>query len=152
MSTVSANRNYTTPMTKPNGHAAVYEDEDTGFGWLFFAATMLGLAGVMRVIDSIWAFNYGGALPENLKDGVLGSNLHTYAWVWLGVGAVLLLSSFLVMVRSQFGRWIGYFAAVIGGVAAITWMPYYPIWSLVYVVLAVLVLYALVVHGGRAET
>jgi hypothetical protein len=28
------------------------------------------------------------------------------------------------------------------------WMPYYPVWALTYVVLAVLVIYGLAVHGG----
>ena len=49
----------------------------------------------MRIVDSIWAFRYNGALPDNLKDGVLGSSLTTYGWIWLVVGILLLVSSFL---------------------------------------------------------
>ena len=49
----------------------MFEDEQQGMGWLFFAGTLLGLAGIMRIVDSLWAFGYNGALPENLKDGVL---------------------------------------------------------------------------------
>ena len=30
-----------------------------------------------------------------------------------------------------------------------TWMPYYPIWSLTYVAIAVLVFYTLARYGGR---
>ena len=37
----------------------------------------------------------------------------------------------------------------IGGLTAMTWMPYYPVWSLTYVAMAVLVFYALAAHGGR---
>jgi hypothetical protein len=123
--------------------------EERGTGWLFFAGTVLGFAGIMRIIDAIWAFGYHGALPENLKDGVLGSNLHTYAWTWLAVGAILLVASVFVLLRSQVARWIGMIAAVIGGVAAMLWMPYYPIWSLTYIGIAVFVLYALARYGGR---
>jgi len=130
----------------------VYPDTEKGLGWMFFAGTMLGLAGLMRLVDAIWAFSYHGALPENLKDGVLGSNLHTYGWAWLIVGAILIVSSFLVLVRSQFARWIGMIAATIAGVSAMTWMPYYPVWSLTYVALAVLVFYGLAAHGGREAT
>jgi hypothetical protein len=39
-------------------------------------------------------------------------------------------------------------AAAVGGVTAMTWMPYYPVWSMVYVGVAVLVIYALVVHAA----
>ncbi|MFI5040526.1 MAG: hypothetical protein ACHQNA_01535 [Acidimicrobiales bacterium] len=127
----------------------VYEDTEKGFGWMFFAGTILGLAGFMRMLDAFWAFGYHGALPESLKDGVLGSSLHTYGWTWLIVGVILIVSSFLVLVRSQFARWVGLIAAAIGGLSAMTWMPYYPVWSLTYVGMAVLVFYALAAHGGR---
>ena len=61
----------------------VFGSDEPGDGWLVFAGTVLGLAGLMRVIDAIWAFRYNGALPDNLKDGVLGSNLDNYGWTWL---------------------------------------------------------------------
>jgi hypothetical protein len=127
----------------------VYPDAQRGSGWLFFAGTVLGIAGIMRIVDSIWAFSYHGALPDNLKDGVLGSDLKNYAWAWLAVGLLLILSSFLVLVRSQFARWAGLIAAAFGAVSAVTWMPYYPIWSLTYIGLAVMVIYALTRYGGR---
>jgi hypothetical protein len=125
------------------------DTEQPGFGWLVFAGTVLGIAGLMRIIDAIWAFGYKGSLPENLEDGVLGSNLKNYAWTFLIVGIILLVSSGLLLVRSQFARWVGYIAAAIGAVTAITWMPYYPVWSLTYVALAVVVFYALVRYGAR---
>jgi len=34
-------------------------------------------------------------------------------------------------------------------VSAVAWMPYYPVWSLVYIVIAVLVFHALSRYGGR---
>jgi hypothetical protein len=128
-----------------------YETMDIGEGggWLIFAGTIIGLMGFMRIIDSMWAFHYKGALPDGLKDGVLGSNLHTYAWTWLVVGLVLIVSSFFIIARSQIARWIGYFAAAIAALSAMTWMPYYPIWSITYVAVAVMVFYALARYGGR---
>jgi len=80
----------------------MYNDDPPGTGWLFFAGTVLGLAGLMRVVDSIWAFRYKGALPEGLKDGVLGDDIKTYAWVWLIVGIVLIISSFMLLSGSTF--------------------------------------------------
>ncbi len=127
-----------------------YGEEAWGGGWLFFAGTVLGLAGLMRILDAFWAFRYKGAIPDALQNGLLGSNLKHYGWAWLIVGIILIVASFLILVRSQIGRWVGYIAALIGGLSAMTWMPYYPVWSLTYVALAVLVFYALARHGGRA--
>jgi hypothetical protein len=127
----------------------IYSDEPTGSGWLFFAGTVLGLAGIMRIIDGIWALRYHGALPQSLKDGVLGDNVKTYGWVWIGVGALLVICSFLVLARSQFARWVGIFAAAVLTITAMAWMPYYTGWSIMYVAIGGLVIYALAAHGGR---
>jgi membrane protein implicated in regulation of membrane protease activity len=78
-----------------------------------------------------------------------GSSLTSYAWVWLIVGVVLIAASFLILIRSRFARWIGFGAAAIAAVSAMTWMPYYPVWSFVYVGIAVLTVYALARYGGR---
>jgi hypothetical protein len=51
----------------------------------------------------------------------------------------------------QFWAMGGIFAAAIAAVDAIWWMPFYPIWALTYLVIAVLVIYALAVYGGNAE-
>jgi len=37
-------------------------------------------------------------------------------------------------------------------ISAIWWMPYYPIWSLTYIAIGALVIYALAAYGGKAET
>ena len=124
---------------------------EQGSGWLKFASIVLIFAGIMRVLDSIWAFRYKGALPENLDSGILGTNLKTYAVVYLIVGAVLILTGIYVVMRRQFFRWVGVAAGIIGGLSGAVWLPYYPVWSLVYVGLAVLVVYALVAEGGREE-
>jgi hypothetical protein len=123
--------------------------EEKGSGWLAFAAIILIFAGLMRIIDAIWAFSYNGAVSDDLEDALLGSTLENYGWWWLIVGTILIISGFLILQGSEFGRWIGIIAAIIGGLSAMTWMFYYPIWSLVYVAISVVVIYALVVYGGR---
>ena len=122
-----------------------------GFGWLIFAGTVLGIAGIMRLFDALWAFRYDGVLPDGLEGAVFGSSLTTYGWVWLIIGVVLILASMAVLKRSQFARWIGIVAGVVMAVSALWWMPYYPVWSLAYVIMGLLVVCALAVHGGRID-
>ncbi len=125
------------------------DDRTDGEGWLLFAGVVLMVAGVMRFFDAIWAWTYNGALPNNLQQALLGHSLTTYGWVWLFIAIILFGSGAAVMVRSQFARWIGIIAGGIGAVSAIWWMPYYPVWSLVYIFIGILVIYALAAHGGR---
>jgi amino acid permease len=125
--------------------------EQRGDGWLFFAGTVLGIAGIMRIFDSIWAFRYHGVLPENFENAIFGHSLKTYGWVYLVVAIVLIICSVGVLARSQVSRWIGIFAGAVMAISSIWWMPYYPIWSLTYIFVGILVIYALAVYGGREE-
>ena len=122
-----------------------------GGGWVVFAAIVLGVAGIMRIFDAIWAFSYHGVLRENLEGAVFGHSLKTYGWVYLVVAAVLIVCAFLVLGGSQVGRWVGIAAGAIGCVSAAWCMPYYPIWSLTYVAIGALVIYALAANGGKAK-
>ena len=125
------------------------DDRNGGEGWLIFAGCVLIVAGIMRFFDSIWAFGYHGALPSNLENALFGRSLSTYGWLWLVVSIVLFVSGLAVMVRSQFARWLGIAAGSVGAISAIWWMPYYPVWSLTYIALGVMVVYALAAHGQR---
>ncbi len=125
--------------------------EQKGEGWLLFAAIALGIAGIMRIFDAIWAFRYHGVLPQNLEDAIFGHSLKTYGWVYLIVAIVLIVCAFGVMARSQISRWVGIFAGAVLAVTSIWWMPYYPVWSFTYIAIGVLVVYALAAYGGRDE-
>jgi hypothetical protein len=123
--------------------------ERQGEGWLLFAATILGIAGIMRIFDGIWAFRYHGVLPSGLENALFGTSLKTYGWLYLAVGAVLILCAIGVMMRSSVSRWVGIFAGAVMAITSIWWMPYYPIWSMTYIALGALVIYALAQYGGR---
>ena len=123
--------------------------DDRGHGWIIFSAILLGVAGIMRILDSIWAFRYHGTLPQNLENAIYGTSLKTYGWIWLIVGIVLILAAIAVMYASQIGRWVGILAGAVAAVTAIGWLPYYTGWSIVYMAAGVLVIYALSVYGGR---
>ena len=125
--------------------------EHRGEGWIVFAGVVLIWGGIMKIFDAIWAFRYHGVLPSNLEAAIFGDSLKTYGWVDLVVAAILIVCGFLVFGGSSLGRWVGIAAAVIAGVSAIWWMPFYPVWGLVYIFIAALVIYALGVYGGDRE-
>jgi len=122
--------------------------DERGDGLIVFAGVILGLAGIMKIFDAIWAFRFHGALQDNLEGAVFGTNLRTYAWIDLAVALLLLLAAGSVMKGGSFGRWIGITGAVVAGITAMWWMPFYPIWSMTYIGVAVVVIYALAVYGG----
>jgi hypothetical protein len=119
-------------------------------GWLTFSGIVLIVAGLMRIFDSIWAFSYKGTTIDNLTNAIFGHSLKTYAWIWLIVGILLILSGMLILggpsVAGDFARWFGVVVAGLEAVTAMSWMAYYPIWALTYVGVGVIVIYGLVAH------
>ena len=86
-----------------------------------------------------------------LEGGLLGTSLSTYGWAWIIVGVILVLSSVAVLAHSQFARWISIAAGALLAITAIWWIPFFPEWSLVYIMLGVLIVYGAAVHRGRHD-
>jgi hypothetical protein len=42
-------------------------------GWFSFAGVLLIITGLMRIIDSIWAFHYNGTVAGKLHGALLGT-------------------------------------------------------------------------------
>lgn len=124
-----------------------YEFEERGFGWLLFASTMLGLAGVLSVIDGIMALSKSKFYADNAN--YVFSDLRTWGWIMLVVGALLIVAAMGVFSGSGFARWFGIFAAGLNAIAFFGAMQAYPFWSLIVFTLDVLVIYALAVYGGK---
>jgi hypothetical protein len=128
-------------------------------GWLTFAGVILIIAGIMRVLDAIWAFRYSGTPVDNLHQALFGHSLTTYGWIWLIVGVILIVAGLLVMGMMTLGsgafrdvsRWIGVVAAAVTAITAVSWLAYYPVWSLIYIGLSVLVIYSLIAHYEEVE-
>ena len=123
-------------------------------GWLTFSAVVLIIAGIMRVFDAIWAFGYHGSIPNGLRGALLGHSLATYGWIWLITGVILIAAGLLVLgpgdrPSAETSRWVGIVAASLVAISAIFVMPYYPVWSLVYIAIAITVIYGLSVHYGE---
>jgi hypothetical protein len=120
-----------------------------GAGWLLFASVILMMAGVMRIIDALWAFDKDDEIGENLQVILFDDDLASYGWMWLIVGILLLVAGFGVLSGSELARWFGIFMAAIAAISSMLWIYEFPIWSLVSTAIAVMVIYALATYGGR---
>ena len=80
-------------------------DDEKGFGWLLFAATMLGLAGVLSIFDGIAALSKASFYAANAH--FVFSDLRTWGWIVLIVGVLLIIAAMGVFSGSGFARWFG---------------------------------------------
>ena len=126
-----------------------YEDE-RGAGWLVFASTMLGLAGIMSVLDGIVALSKSKFYVADAT--FLFSDLRTWGWIVLILGALLIVAAGGILAGSQFGRWFGIIAAGLSAISQFAFMQAYPFWTLLIFTCDLLVIYGLAIYGGRSTT
>jgi hypothetical protein len=119
-------------------------------GWLTFAGVLLIITGIMRIIDSIWAFTYSGSVVDKLHGALLGHSLTSYAVIWLIVGITSGVAGYMVMkpgsLSAEISRRAGMGVSGFNALLAVTWMPYYPVWALLYIAMGIIVIYTLLVH------
>ncbi|MFL5942505.1 MAG: hypothetical protein ACJ75L_04485 [Gaiellaceae bacterium] len=125
---------------------AAYEDV-AGSGWLTFAASMLGLVGILSVIDGIVALSKSRFYVADAT--YVFSDLRTWGWITLIIGAIAILAAGGILAGSQWARWFGMFAAGLNAIGLFSFAPGYPLWTLIIFACDVLVIYALAVYGGR---
>ena len=117
-----------------------------GTGWIVFAGIVMILAGGNMAINGLWALDSSRQIEENFGDTLLfsESNLDTWGWIYLIVGAVVVVAGIMVFFRVTFGMWVGIIAAVVQAFFAFFWIfsPYWPA-ALVIIALDLLVVYAL---------
>ncbi|HEV3213263.1 MAG TPA: hypothetical protein VGZ03_07710 [Acidimicrobiales bacterium] len=125
-----------------------------GRGWILFSMVVLLTAGIMRIFDGIWMIHNANSIQSsyNLTGSLFGTSLKTYGWIYLIVGVLLILVALALAGGSEVGRWLGIAAGAVLSISAVWWLPYAPVWSLLYVGLGVGVIYGLAVFGGEQES
>ena len=77
------------------------------------------------------------------------SNLNTWGWLTLILGAIQILAAYSIWSGNQFGRWFGIATAGLSSIAALMSIPAYPFWSLAIFAVDILVIYGLAAYGGQ---
>lgn len=115
-------------------------------GWTTFAAIMLMMIGVFQGIAGFAALleDEVYALTEEY---VFKFDLTTWGWVHLAVAVVLFLAGLGLFGGAVWARTVGVVVAVLSAIFNFAYLPWYPIWSIIMIVVSVFVIWALTVHG-----
>lgn len=120
---------------------------ERGEGWITFATVMLAIGGILGLIDGIVAVSKSSFYVAGAN--YVFSDLNTWGWIVMIVGAVTLCASFAVAAGAQWARWTGITVASLQAIAQLLMIQAYPLWSLSVFAIDLLVIYALAVYGGR---
>ncbi len=84
--------------------------------------------------NALWVFDYS-----------------QWGWIHILGGFLALVASGSLMQGKGFGRTIAILVAMASAIANMAFVPVYPVWSLMIIVIDVLVIWAVAVHGGEMK-
>lgn len=123
--------------------------EESGWaGWIAFAGIMLVLMGLFTAIEGVVAIfdpHFYAVAPSGL---LVTGDLTVWGWVQLGMGVIAFATGLAVLAGNAAARVV---AAIIAGLSAIVhlaFIPAYPFWAIIVIVLDIIVIYAITAHGN----
>jgi hypothetical protein len=149
MSTVNPARGARGADYTAGGEVREYAEEDSGYGWVMFAGTMLAILATLNFIDGLAAVSNSTFFTANAK--FVLSDLNTWGWVLIAMSALQLGLAFGIWAQIKGLRWIGVAVASVNAIIQLVFMPAYPFWSLCLFTLDILVIYGLIAHGARTD-
>jgi hypothetical protein len=113
-------------------------------GWVRFGAVMMTVIGAFAVIEGLLAL-LRPTTYLTVDGTVLALDLGAWGWVHLILGALLAITgASLLRDAPAWSRGLGVLLVALSTVVQLAWLPAYPIWSILMIALAVMVIYALV--------
>jgi hypothetical protein len=117
-------------------------------GGLVFAAAAMLMLGIWQILMGIAAIiedEFFIVTPNYTYD------IDTTVWGWthLGVGVLLVLAGLALFSGATWARVVGIVVAALSAIANFLFLPYYPLWSLAIIALAVFVIWALASQWSR---
>ena len=124
-------------------------DRSSGWamGWTTFAAFMMILIGGFHVMAGVIAILSDGFYTVT-RDYVFQFDTTTWGWIHLILGIVVFLAGAALFSGAVWARTVGVIMAVISAFVGFAWLPWYPVWGVLFIVIAVSVIWALTVHGS----
>jgi uncharacterized Tic20 family protein len=119
-------------------------------GWIIFAAALMIVNGAFGAIQGLGALLRDEDYFVAVGGGdVLTFNITAWGWIHLILGLVLIAIGVLLIRGSVGGLILAIVAVGLHMIAQFTWIGLYPWWSLIAIALDIIILYALIVHGGE---
>jgi hypothetical protein len=124
---------------------------ERGEGWVLFAGIMIMLVGFLNIVYGIAAID-GSSFFTDEGRYVIFTDLNTWGWILLIVGILQLIAAFSIWSRNVYGRIIGVATASVSAVAILFTVNAYPFAAFMVFIIDLLVIYGLVVYGGRDQS
>ncbi|MGY1746951.1 DUF7144 family membrane protein [Blastococcus sp. SYSU D00695] len=120
-------------------------------GWVVFAALLLVTVGLVQALSGLVALFDDDFYLVGADDLPVPVDYTVWGVVQLLVGALAALIGVGLLAGNMVARGAAVVLAGFSALASLAFLPAQPVWSVVVIGLDVVVIYAVVVHGGELE-
>ena len=127
------------------------ERKSTGWvGWIFFASALMMLAGGLNILAGLTGI-FNGNFYASTGGELMVFNYASWGWIHLLLGVAVLAAGTALLAGRTWARIVAAVLAVISIVAHVAFLPAYPWWSAIAIVIDALILYAVTMHGDEVR-
>ncbi|WP_051795860.1 hypothetical protein [Kibdelosporangium aridum] len=119
----------------------------TWSSWIGFAAIILIITGFFTAIEGIVAL-FRNQYYILSSSGLLVFDMTAWGWIHLIVGVCAVLAGLSLFTGAAWARVVAVLLVSFNAVSQLAFMAAHPIWTTIVIALDILVIWAVVVHGG----
>ena len=117
-------------------------------GGVILAASLMVLLGLWGILVGIAAIA-SDAVFVTAEDYTYGIDLSAWGWVHLILAVVAVLAGLALFTGATWARLVGILLAILVAINYFLFLPFYPLWSIIVIALAVFVIWSLSTASRR---
>lgn len=127
--------------------------ESAGWGsWIAFVAVMMVLVGLFSMLAGLAAVLDDGFITRGLKDGeIFLLSTKVLGVLWMLLGALVIWAGVALIQGREWARFLTIFLVGLHAVVDLTAVNAHPFLSLIFIVIAITVIYGLTVRWDEAK-
>jgi hypothetical protein len=123
--------------------------ESAWVSWVEFASVMLILLGSFHVIEGLVGLFRDEVFATGRRGLVFDASFTTWGWTHVIWGVIVILVGACLLAGQTWARIVAVAIAFVSAILNLAFLPAYPIWSVMMIGFDVVVIWAIMVHGGE---
>jgi len=119
-------------------------------GWVYFASVMIFIIGAVQLLTGFVALFKDDFYIHNGTSLVV-FDYSQWGWIHMLIGLCLIATGVAIGAGKMWGRIVGTALVALNLVSYVAFLPAYPLWSIMIIIIDVLVIFALTMHGNEVK-
>ncbi|TJY70516.1 hypothetical protein E4J89_06855 [Arthrobacter sp. CAU 1506] len=115
-------------------------------GTILFGGIIMIVAGAFHIIQALVAL-FNDQFYVAGEEYIFHFDLTSWGWIHLLGGIILVLGGIFLFRGAMWARILAVVLASLSAILNFMWLPYYPLWGIIIIVLDVLIIWAVLAHA-----